>query len=194
MELELEYLVQRCQAGDDLAWEALVRSQESRVLGLCCHYVRDREDARDLAQEVFVRIYHRIGGLEQPERFVSWMLKIARNAAIDHTRRRKARPPAQDIPADEMYSLAADGPDPSEMAASASAKRLVHRALDGVGELHREILLLKDIQGLSVEEIASMLSLPTGTVKSRSSRARLELARVVAELEEGELEFGGGLA
>lgn len=184
MEIRLAPLVRRCQAGDEAAWEALVRSQQGRVFALACHYVGDRDEAHDLAQECFVRVFQQIGQLEDPERFVSWMLRIVRNAAIDRSRRRKARPPAQDVPADEMYSLASDSPTPEDDAELASSKRLVHRALGFLGFEHREIVMLKDIQGMEFEQISKLLDLPVGTLKSRSHRARSALARQIQRLSE----------
>ena len=175
-------LIQRCQAGDELAWEALVRAQQGRVYAVACHYLRDADEARDLAQEILVRVWQRLPQLEDPERFVSWMLSIARNAAIDRVRRRKARPPAQDIPAEDMVALEDPGPAPDADAESGSARRMVHRAIDSLGEIHREMLLLREIQGLSLEEVGRVLGLPVGTVKSRSNRARLELANALSGL------------
>jgi len=189
MDTSLETLIARCQAGDELAWEALVRQTQARVVGLAYHYVGQRDDARDLAQEIFVRVYRALPGFHTGESFLPWLLRIARNASIDHLRRRKARPPAQDLPADEMWSLADPGPAPDAGAERALSVRLLHRALDAMNQMHREIILLKDIQGLTLEEIAGMLDLPLGTVKSRSNRARRELARTLVRLREE-----GGLA
>jgi len=162
-----------------------VRSQQGRVYALCCHILRDRDEALDLAQEVFVRVWRRLDALEDPERFVSWMLSIARNAAIDHGRRAKARPPAQDIPVEDMGSLADQSGGPAMDAERESDRQMVHRALGRIGEIHREIILLHEIQGLALEEIARMLGLPLGTVKSRTTRARHELAKAVLAEEGG---------
>jgi len=115
-------------------------------------------------------------------RFFPWIIRITRNVCIDHLRRKRARPPAQDLAADELHTLRASGGDPGQLYAADSNKRLVHRALQELTVLNREIILLKDIQGLALEEIASMLDVPLGTVKSRCNRARLELARKLAFL------------
>lgn len=184
--MELTALLQRCQEGDELAWESLVRRYQARIHGLAYHFVGDPEEARDLAQEIFVRIYRRLETCRDPERFESWMLQIGRNACLDFHRRRKARPPVQDIPVDEVYDLADERTGADEQAQGESRQRLVHRALQGLSEVNREILLLKDIQGLSFEEIASMLELPVGTVKSRSSRARLALAKQIVVMTGGD--------
>lgn len=181
--LDLSSLIERCRRGDDLAWEALVRAYQGRVYGLAYHYVRNAEEARDLAQDVFVRIYRRLHTFEGHETFVSWMLLLARNLCIDHLRRKAARPPASDVAVDDGAPLPDGEPLPDEAFASDRRKRLVHRALGQLSETYREIILLKEIEGLKLEEIAKLLDVPLGTVKSRSARARVELARQVLALD-----------
>jgi len=178
-------LLQRCQAGDELAWEVLVRTHQGRVCAIAWHYLGDQDEALDLAQDIFVRVYRSLDTCTEPDRFEHWLTRIVRNACIDKLRRRKARPPRQDIPADELTSLVSSAADPEQQWLSTSRQKLVHRGLQRLSDINREIIVLKDIQGLPLEEIASMLDLPLGTVKSRSSRARVELARAVVELEGG---------
>lgn len=178
--MDLTSLLPLVRLGDPLAWEAFVRAFQGRVYGLAYHYTGQAEDARDLAQEVFVRIYQHLHLLPDEAGCVSWILRITRNACIDHLRRRKARPPLWDLPADELFDLRASDPGPLEQQVAASRKAAVLRALQELTDLNREILLLKEIQGLSLEAIARMLDVPVGTVKSRSHRARLELAGKLA--------------
>jgi len=180
--MELATLLERCRAGNELAWEALVRGNQGRVYGLAIHYLGDPEEARDVAQEIFVRIFRKLDDCTDDTRFVPWMLRIARNACIDHIRRRKARPPARDLPAEDVHDLASSLPSPDEALYDDARKRLVHQGIQSLGELNREIIVLKDIQGLSLEEISQMLRIPLGTVKSRCNRARLELARKLTAL------------
>lgn len=183
MNEELPHLVHRCQSGDELAWEALVRRFQARIVGVAYHYVRSREEARDVAQEVFVRIYRSLPNFQQTDRFVPWMLQIARSCSIDHIRRRKARPPAQDLAAEELFDLSDPGADPEEQAERRSDRRLLERALGALNEIHREILVMKEIQGLPLLEVAKLLEIPVGTAKSRANRARAELAREFLALE-----------
>lgn len=183
--MDLTQLLERCRQGDSLAWEALVRQYQGRVYALALHYVRDRDEALDLAQEVFVRVFRKLGAFRGEEPFLPWLLRVARNLCIDHLRRAGARPPASDIPAEEARGLRAPGQSPEEAWEAGSRKRLVHRALSQMTEAHREMILLKEIQGLKLEEIASLLGLPLGTVKSRSNRARLELAETILRLSPG---------
>ena len=183
--MDQKELLQRCLAGDELAWEVLVREHQGRICAVAYGYVGEQDEALDLAQDIFIRIYQRLHTCSDPERFVSWMIRIARNACIDHLRRRKARPPRQDIPAEEMLNLRDNGPTAEDEMVRSSQQRLVYRALRHISEINREIILLKDIQGLPLEEIAGLLDLPLGTVKSRSSRARLELATAITRLGDG---------
>ncbi len=178
-------LLQKCQNGDELAWEVLVRQHQGRICSIAYGYVGEQDEAMDLAQEIFVRVYRRLDTCTDSEKFVSWLSRIARNACIDHLRRRKARPPRQDIPAEDMVALAGAGPTPEDEWISSSRQRMVHRALQHLSEINREIIVLKDIQGLPLEEIAGMLDLPLGTIKSRSSRARIELAKAITEIGGG---------
>ncbi len=181
--MELAQLLELCRKGDALAWEALVRRFQSRVYGLAFHYVRDREEARDLAQEVFVRIYQRLGTYREDDSFLPWMLRVARNVCIDHLRRMKVRTPAHGVPMEDAPEPVDPGPTPQAAWEADARKQLVYRAMQHLSEISREMILLKEIEGLRLDEIASMLDLPLGTVKSRSNRARLELARAVLSLE-----------
>jgi RNA polymerase sigma-70 factor (ECF subfamily) len=181
--MDLALLLERCRQGDELAWEALVRQYQARIYGITFHYTGNREDAGDLAQEVFVRIYRNLRFCTDAQGFLPWIIRIARNACIDHLRKKKTRPVSSAVPADEMTGLRAQGLDPEEQWTANARRRLVYRALRELTLLNREIILLKEILGLSLEEIASLLQVPVGTVKSRSNRARIELAQKVLDLE-----------
>ena len=180
--MDLDFVLQRCREGDQLAWEALVRAFQGRVYGIACHYLGNSEDARDVAQEVFVRIYQNLSPEIGRQRFVPWMIRVCRNACIDHLRRRKARPPAQDARPETTSALVDRRDNPEEQWEASSRKRLIYRAMQQLNRLNREIILLKDILGLPLEEISSLLKVPLGTVKSRSNRARIELAEKVLAL------------
>ena len=184
--MDLATLLARCRDGNELAWEALVRQHQPRVHAIALHYVGNAEEARDVAQEIFIRIYQNLHRCEEASHFLPWMIRIARNACIDHLRRRRARPPAHDVPADGALPIAATTPGAEESWHEEGRKRLLHLALRALSELNREILLLREIHGLSVEETASILGVPVGTVKSRGNRARIELARKVQALSGGD--------
>jgi RNA polymerase sigma-70 factor (ECF subfamily) len=115
---------------------------------------------------------------------MAWLLRITRNLCIDQLRRRKARPPADDLVAeDNEWAMPDQAPDPEQSWLTDTRKRLVYDALRRLNGQSREIILLKEIQGLQFKEIAEMLGLPVGTVKSRSNRARVELARQVVAID-----------
>jgi RNA polymerase sigma-70 factor (ECF subfamily) len=180
--MNLPVILTRCKAGDALAWEVLVRQYQARIYGIAYYYVRNAEDARDLAQEVFVRIYQNLEACIDAKMFTPWIIRIARNACVDHLRRRRARPQGRDVALDEVRNLPHPGSTPEQQWTANSRKRLIYRALNELTDLNREIILLKEIQGMQLDEIASLLKVPLGTVKSRSNRARIELARKVMAL------------
>ncbi len=145
-------------------------------------YAASPDEARDLSQDIFVRLYETRGRWVEASVFVPWLVRVARNVCLDHLRRKKARPPAEDLQADEMWDLASGAADPETELQEAGRRRLVWRAMRALGQLSREVIQLKEIQGLSLQEVAAVLGVPVGTVKSRSNRARLELAEQVLAL------------
>jgi RNA polymerase sigma-70 factor, ECF subfamily len=180
--MDLEALLDRCRRRDELAWEALVRRTQARVYGLALHLLRRPEEARDVAQEVYVKVWESLPGFRGHETFAAWISRITRNACIDHVRRRRARPPSSDLPIEDQTDIADPRPDPGQEWATGLRRRLVWQALGRLSTRSREVIVLKEIQGLTMEEIASLLDVPIGTIKSRSNRARLELARQVMAL------------
>jgi RNA polymerase sigma-70 factor (ECF subfamily) len=184
-------LLERCRAGDALAWEALVRGYQGRVYAVAYNYMREREEARDVAQEVFIKVYKQLHTLQGGEMLLPWLIRMTRNACIDRLRRLKARPPASDVRVEDGPQIAATGRSPEERSSEEARRRLLYRALDGMSDKNREIIMLKEIHGLKLEEISSLLALPLGTVKSRSNRARLDLAMRVRHLDPS---YGAGEA
>ena len=181
--MDLDTLLSRCRQGDDLAWEALVRRYQGRVYAVAYHYMRDREEARDVAQEIFIKVYRGLGAMRDGERFLPWMLRLARNCCIDRLRRLKVRTPPAEVPVEEAPQIAASAPTPEDASLEEARHGLLYRAIAHLGAKNREMILLREIQELKLEEIAQMLGLPIGTVKSRSHRARLELAKVVRVMD-----------
>lgn len=190
----LEQWVERCRTGDALAWEAVVRETQGRVFGLALQFLRSREEAADLTQDVFIRVYQRLDQFSGGD-FMPWLLRLTRNACIDALRRRKVRPPAEDKVIEDSTPLVDRNAQLEEQCFENERQQLVYRAMGHVSELNREILMLKDIQGLDLQQISDMLKLPLGTIKSRSHRARVELAKRITEIEPefaASLSGGGG--
>jgi RNA polymerase sigma-70 factor (ECF subfamily) len=181
--VDLAELVERCRSGDELAWEAFVRRFQGQVFSVAIHYLRNHEEARDAAQEIFVRVYERLASFRSGENLLPWIIQIGRNACIDRIRRRQARPPASDLPVEDGFPIRDEAPDPEQDAIAGSRRRMLYAALGRISEQHREMILLKEIQCLKLEEIADLLGVPVGTVKSRSMRARIELATVVRGMD-----------
>lgn len=179
--IDLETLVARCRKGDDPAWEELVDRYQSRVFALAYRFFGDPEEARDVTQEAFLRIYRRLETFSGGD-FVPWMLRLTRNLCVDRLRRQKARPSA-DFPVEEAPEIPDPGPTPDASWVNNERKRLVYRAIKTMSGELREMIVLKEIRGLSLREIADHYGIPVGTVKSRSNRARIELARMVLELD-----------
>jgi RNA polymerase sigma-70 factor, ECF subfamily len=178
-------LVERCRAGDALAWEDFVRQVQGRLFALAYSYAGDREDARDLAQEIFVRLYEVRRQWPSGDEFLPWLFRVARNRSVDYLRRRRVRRPAATADEAEVAELQDPGPGAEARAIAADRRSLLHAALRGLSAINREIVVLRDVHGLSVQQVASILGVPLGTVKSRASRARVELAARVLALSRG---------
>jgi RNA polymerase sigma-70 factor (ECF subfamily) len=180
--MDLSMVLVNCKGGNELAWEELVRRFQARIHGIAYHYTGNTEDAREITQEVFVKVYRNLDAWPEAELFFPWLYCISRNACIDHLRRLKARPPAHDVPADKAFLQGPTGDDPEQQSMARSRQQLICSGLQKLSRLNRQLILLKELKGLSLAQIASALKIPLGTVKSRSNRARIELAQKLVEL------------
>ena len=183
-------LMARVRAGEPDAFEPLVRRYEKRLFGYFVNLVEDPAAAADLAQETFVRVYRAAPRYQESGRFESWLFRIAANLVKSRKRRpdqRLAHLSLEDAPAAER-ELAARGPArrPDEAAWRAELRDALQQALPQVPLVFREAVLLRDVQGWSYREIAEMLGVEEGTVKSRAHRGRQRLRELLAPLyEEG---------
>ena len=171
-------LLPGCRSGDEAAWAKLVERHTRKVFGLAYRFTGRADEAEDLTQEIFVKVYQTFEKYREADGpFGAWLMAVARNHAIDHYRHgrqervRRAEDPLllELAPARQEHPIA--GLEREERA------RLVHRGLRALPPELRLPLVLCDLQGLSYEEIAKSLEVPLGTVKSRINRARLELAK-----------------
>ena len=177
-----ETLVSRFRAGDEAAFETLVRRYEASLRKLAFGYLRDRMLAEDVAQESLMLAYQRIGSLGRAEAFRSWLYRIAINRAHDYLRR-KAR--KGEIGGEEGEARIAQLEAPGDAAAQLASRDLGRRLAGAVAELpekYRRPLLLKEIEGMTYAEIAALLGWPMGTVQIRIHRARLRLRERAREL------------
>lgn len=191
---DLEHTIRQCQRGDALAWEALIKHYQGRVYGVAWYFFRNRQDAEDVAQEVFIKVYRRLDTFRSDQdSFVPWLLAIARNCCIDRLRGRKNHIAYDDELQQTEEEESVQDSDPQTAMGTEQRKQLIYQALDKVDATNREIILLKDIQGMKTEDVAEILSLPLGTIKSRSSRARIKLAKILTGLVGYKIKRSGAL-
>ncbi len=189
-------LVERCREGDPQAFTRLVALHESMVVNLAARMLGDVEEARDVAQEVFLQVYRTLGRFEGRSSIKTWIYRIVVNQCHNRRRwwRRRARErsrPIEDLTAAEEAKLseaeAGQGQDPFDRIRQAERAARVQQALLELSFAHRAVLMLRDAEGLSCEAVAETLALPVGTVKSRLARAREALrARLLPFFPEGE--------
>jgi RNA polymerase sigma-70 factor (ECF subfamily) len=184
-------VVELAKAGREAAYRELLRRYERPVFSLIFRMVRDRSLAEDLAQETFVKVLNALGSYRPEYKFSSWIFKIANNAAIDQLRRREldtlsldGSPEART--ADEIEATALQATDraesPLEELESRETGAAIERAIDRLRPEYRTCILLRHVEGRSYEEIAEVMDLPLGTVKTYIHRARLELREYLADL------------
>lgn len=171
-------LLPRCRAGDQLAWRELVARHTRQVFGLAYRFTGRVDEAEDLTQEVFVKVYRTLDRYREADgSFGAWLSAVARNHAIDHYRRRKQERLRRAEDPQILDRMPARGEHPIAGLERDERVRLVHRGLRALPPELRVPLVLCDLQGLPYDEIAATLGLPLGTVKSRINRGRLELAK-----------------
>lgn len=172
--------VESVLGGDVNAFETLVLSYEKNVYNLALRMVKNPEDASDMAQEAFIRAYNSLASFRCESKFSVWLYRIVSNVCLDFLRSRSRHPTVSlSVENDEGEETELDIPDESQSPEALLERRLtrdsVRRGLDALSEEYRQILLLREIQGLSYDEIAETLSMELGTVKSRIFRARKKL-------------------
>ena len=182
-------LIRRCLAGDAAAWEQLVRQHNRRVYNLCYRFTGSADDAQDLAQEVFIKMYRTLGSYEAGKgAFVTWLTTMTRNLLVDHFRKSKMERLTDSIEAgsDQQDSLpiserlADHAPAPDAHVLGRERRTMVQAALEKLSPELRETVILRDLQDMDYREIALVLKVPEGTVKSRINRGRTELARLLS--------------
>jgi RNA polymerase sigma-70 factor (ECF subfamily) len=175
-------LVGRCLSGDEAAWEDLVRTHTRRVYSICYRFTNSQMEAQDITQEVFLRIFRTLKSYRAGEgSFVVWLSRLTRNLLIDHYRRSKMDRATDSIeeqlPMMEERSSTASRTD--SLLAGREASEILQAALQRLSPDLRETVMLRDLEELEYREIAQVLSVPEGTVKSRLNRGRAALARIL---------------
>jgi RNA polymerase sigma-70 factor (ECF subfamily) len=180
-EVERE-LIQKCKAGDSRFYEPLVRAYERPGLRLALGMLGNLEDAKDALQNAFVKSYEALARFDLRRPFGPWFFQILRNQCRDQLRSRKARFRLEAI--DERLELRPADPEtgPIRFRERAKAREIIWEALEHIGDEHREILILKELQGFRYGEIAAILEIPEGTVASRLYHARRALKEALEEI------------
>ena len=180
-----DQIIERCLNGDQAAWETIVRLYWRKVFNIAYKFVGRHDQAEDLTQDVFLKLYKSLDTFDRRANFQTWLISVSRNLCIDHYRSvRKER---------ETINRDVDPADVTPIAAETAAdKKLEQRdrvtllriALEKLAPTLRTAVMLRDIQELTYQEIADRLNLPEGTVKSRINRGRTELARQIQRLRD----------
>lgn len=173
-------VIQAVLGGDVNAYEALVKEYEKNVYNLALRMTGNSEDAYDMSQEAFIKAYNSLSSFRGESKFSVWLYRIVSNVCLDFLRSRNRKPTlslsVEDDDGDEVeMDIADESQSPEQLLDRALTRDAVRRGLAALPPEHREILLLREIQGLSYEEIAEALGLEEGTVKSRIFRARKKL-------------------
>lgn len=179
-------LVSRARAGDTAAFEQLMLDNQDRVYTLCLRMTGDREDALDLAQETFLNAWRGLSSFQGNSSFSTWVYRLASNACIDFLRKRKRRqqgesPHSLDDEEAPLPEPADPRGSPEEELERRELRRAVERGLQALPDHHRQVLVMRELSGMSYQEIGAVLDLDLGTVKSRIARARLALKKFLVQ-------------
>ena len=182
-------LVRRCVSGDAAAWQEIVQQYHRRIYNICYRFSGSPDDASDLAQEVFIKMYRTLSTFDTTRAsFMTWVTTVTRNLLVDHFRKGKydrvtdsldATPGNQEEGLTLADQLEDQNPNPETRVRSQEVQKLVHEALKRLSPELREAVILRDLQDLDYKDIAKVLNVPEGTVKSRINRGRTELARLL---------------
>lgn len=179
-------LVARAKKGDQDAFEQLVKDNEKRIYNLVLRMVGNPEDALDLSQEAFLNAWKGLGNFKGDCAFSTWVYRLASNACLDFLRSKKRRQEhmgqafslddedAPSLPDEEQLQ-------PQQQLEKKERARQLYRALEQLSDQHRQIIVMRELSGLSYQEISEALQLDMGTVKSRLTRARLSLKKILLE-------------
>jgi RNA polymerase sigma-70 factor (ECF subfamily) len=177
-------LAVRCASGDEEAWKQLVERYQRKVWNVAYQFTGRADEAEELSQEIFLHLWSALRTFDAGGSFPAWLSRVARNYAIDHYRRRR-RERSMVHDSEQAQELVAVAPDPSgrtdpyRALEKKDVAAWLRRTIDHLPSELGQAVILRDLQGMSYEEMAEMLSIPLGTVKSRINRGRLELARLL---------------
>ena len=178
-------LIEQCLAGDQIAWEQIVRQNWRKVFNVAYKFVGKHDEAEDLTQDIFLKIFRALKTFDRRANFQTWIISISRNLCIDHYRsvRKERQTIARDVDSNDLQPATTER-GPYAQAEHQDLRAQLRQALEALPLTLRTAVVLRDLQELSYQEIADRLGLPEGTVKSRINRGRLELARQLKRLQD----------
>jgi RNA polymerase sigma-70 factor (ECF subfamily) len=176
-------LIARCLEGDQAAWEQIVRQHWRKVFNLAYKFVGRHDEAEDLTQDIFLKIFKALHTFDRRANFQTWLISISRNLCIDHYRslRKERETMAREVDASTLAPVSRERGPYAELE-QLDLRQIIRKALGELPPALREAVTLRDLQEFSYQEIAARLNLPEGTVKSRINRGRIELARQLRRL------------
>jgi len=180
-------LIEQCLAGDQVAWEQIVRQNWRKVFNVAYKFVGKHDEAEDLTQDIFLKIFKALKTFDRRANFQTWIISISRNLCIDHYRsvRKERQTIARDVDSNDLQPATTDR-GPYAQAEHQDLRAQLRQALETLPITLRTAVVLRDLQELSYQEIADRLGLPEGTVKSRINRGRIELAHQLRRLQENQ--------
>lgn len=180
-------LIEQCLAGDQSAWEQVVRQNWRKVFNVAYKFVGKHDEAEDLTQDIFLKIFRALNTFDRRANFQTWIISISRNLCIDHYRsvRKERQTIARDVDSSDLQPATSER-GPYQVAEHQDLRAQLRQALDTLPVTLRTAVVLRDLQELSYQEIANRLGLPEGTVKSRINRGRIELAHQLRRLQENQ--------
>jgi RNA polymerase sigma-70 factor (ECF subfamily) len=180
-------LIEQCLAGDQIAWEQIVRQNWRKVFNVAYKFVGKHDEAEDLTQDIFLKIFKALKTFDRRANFQTWIISISRNLCIDHYRsvRKERQTIARDVDSNDLQPATSDR-GPYAQAEHQDLRAQLRQALETLPITLRTAVVLRDLQELSYQEIADRLGLPEGTVKSRINRGRIELAHQLRRLQENQ--------
>jgi RNA polymerase sigma-70 factor (ECF subfamily) len=176
----VERLLERCLVGDERAWEAIVSRYRRKIYNIAYTFVGRHEEAEDLTQDIFLKIFKSLETFDRRANFQTWLISVSRNLCIDHYRSRRQEREAIDSAA-VIGDVASAVQSPTDALEQQDRVRLLADAMQALSPTLRTAVMLRDIRELSYQEIATVLRLPEGTVKSRINRGRAALARLLRD-------------
>jgi RNA polymerase sigma-70 factor (ECF subfamily) len=162
-------------------FEKQVHQYQDRIYGFACYFLKDDTVAKDITQDVFIKFWEHYDDIDH-DRAMGWLLKVTRNACIDHIRKRKTRRKSVTVDSENLDRAESQGPSPLAKAEASDFDDHLNEALDHVDEPYRSVVVLREIQDLKYKEIAEALDMPINTVKVYIHRGRKKLRKQLAEV------------